>query len=163
MQEISPDLANISHIGYSSVTGHGPYPPTVLGSRKVVYFGTVSRDLWIPSASLFATLSYFVRLEKNGPMMPTHLPKARLEANLAGRIGPTCEDVEHFARHCRTRFTRVHYQDISSHPRANEQLTSYRLGDFTGSWEGSCIVSKSSMINNEIDLSFLIEFRYPRV
>lgn len=143
------DLALASSVqGLGVQTVHGAYPPPFLRSRSIRYFGDIFRTLEIPSASLFATLSYFVRTELYPPAVPKHLPATRREADLSHRLGPTQEDVEDFSHNCRTRFP-CEGRISSLSYRSSRQLCNplgfrtYRLGEYTGTWQGSYIVSVS--------------------
>jgi len=138
------DLAPSDDFCWSvSRTVHGPYPPPRLRPREVPYFGQITRKAQIPSAPVFATLSYFTRLETMIPMIPPHLAKTRDEADASGRLGPTCEDVEHFIHECQTRFPLNDCRMWLTISRKHETLyqpTLYRPGTLTGRWQGSYIV-----------------------
>lgn len=127
------------------------YPPQVELARMVRYFGTVQQSIRIPSAARFAVLLYFIRMEAITQIIPPHLLKwkTRLQANLAGHIGPTMEDVQHFTDHCRTKPPEYFSPNFSTQPSGLDTPSSnflsegshYKLGSLTGLWQGSLIVS----------------------
>jgi hypothetical protein len=129
---------------------HGPYPPPPLLPRDVSYFGDIVRTACIPSAPLFASLSYFARHERMEPAIPPHLIEAkrqtREEADALGQVGPTIDDMLHFIHQCRTRFADFPAIDIGvqSTSLTLGQPTPYRLGTLTDRWQGSYIVCELS-------------------
>lgn len=150
--EVCFDPTSFDYRVASSATIHGPYPPTPLLPREVVYFGQVLRTARVPSAPLFASLSYFTRLETMEPVIPPHLIEAkrqtREDADAQGQLGPTIDDMLHFIHQCRTRFADLPATDIgiqhkhfdSSPNSVLGQPIAYRLGTLTGRWQGSYIV-----------------------
>lgn len=107
------------------------YPP----AREVSFFGNIRHSIDIPSLPLYATLIYLTRLEALPPQLPSHIKNSR-EKNEGG---PTAEDLFEFTQSCVT-----HYSQFPSNPRTPWPTlngTRYKLGDLTGSWRGSWVVS----------------------
>lgn len=90
--------------------------------------------------------------------IPAHLSYAtREEANNAGFVGLTIEDVKHFMERCGTRFADYPGFDVGVHSSAllNSPDTIlgepglYQLGRLSGQWQGSIIVCYSCVIQTQ--------------
>ncbi|KAF5375347.1 hypothetical protein D9615_007938 [Tricholomella constricta] len=146
------DIATFTHQATSSSV-HGPYPPPPLLPRDVTYFGDIPRTMRVPSISLFSALSFFARQETICPQIPPHLQEQHRKSVQSPNLGPTFDDIKHFADHCRTNFAHFPGFDASvlrgsvgasSRPTFGPTLAEsmpYKLGTLTGNWQGSYIAS----------------------
>ncbi|KAF9484157.1 hypothetical protein BDN70DRAFT_903795 [Pholiota conissans] len=139
----------------SSVFTDDPYPISVLPPRDISYFGTVKRKARPPSASIFATLLYFVRADVlTKYKIPPHVTcQTREEANLRGLTGPCIGDVRQFYEQCRTHFAAFPGIDVGINSSAIAsspdtilcQPSLYQLGRLSGQWGGSYIYPCNAM------------------
>ncbi|TFK71192.1 hypothetical protein BDN72DRAFT_765393 [Pluteus cervinus] len=136
--------------GTSSSTVASSYPPASPPPRDVRYFGAETQKVDVPSLYVHAALLYFTRYEAKIRAYPDHITTVKNKGRDQVPEGPVYEDIEHYVSHCRTR-----YPEIPSDDGEPPALigSNYKLGDLTGLWQGSWIVSRMEVYQQLGDTS----------